>query len=113
MVLDSGYKEDYYVRNVMIILGFLTCCFAVAAQFYPKKFPDNMSVLLLCIAGYILFNLILQLFINYKEMDNILFTYAKEASKNAPTGILMSSHFDGNQVRMCTIAGPSGRDALQ
>eukprot|EP00958_Prasinococcus_capsulatus_P010309 scaffold1006_cov408-Prasinococcus_capsulatus_cf.AAC.2 len=94
IVLDSGYREDFYVSNVKILLGLLTCGFAIVAQFYPEKFPENVSVLMACIGGYILFNLVLQLFINYKEVDNILFTHAKDTAKFVNPGILVASRMD-------------------
>ena len=50
------------------------CLFALVAQFYPRKFPDNYWLLVICVAAYALCTAALNMFITYVEGDAILFT---------------------------------------
>lgn len=76
-VLDMGYEELHTVTHVKIALGLVTCGLALLAQFYPVKFPANYNVLVMCVAGYVFFNTLLQLYITYVEKGIVLFTKPK------------------------------------
>eukprot|EP00884_Botryococcus_braunii_P022442 jgi/Botrbrau1/8882/Bobra.0148s0002.1 len=46
VIIAEDYPEDKKVANLKLGLGLATCFFALLAQFYPKKFPDNWWLLL-------------------------------------------------------------------
>ncbi|KAK3253074.1 hypothetical protein CYMTET_10465 [Cymbomonas tetramitiformis] len=97
VVFDEGYPEYYYVSNVKIGLGIITCAFALVAQFYPKGFPDNSNILLCCVIGYMLFNTLLQVFSMIYEKDAILFTHPKAVGSSgtqssSSTGLTLATH---------------------
>lgn len=45
---ELNIKRDLSVSNLKLGLGVLCCSFALFAQFFPRKFPDNYWVLLIC-----------------------------------------------------------------
>ena len=46
---------------------------AAIAQFWPKKFPDNWTVLAVCVAAYGIGSVALNIFTTHKEGDAFLF----------------------------------------
>ncbi|XP_052198316.1 signal peptidase complex subunit 2 [Diospyros lotus] len=90
IVTSRGYVEDHRMSNTRLFLGIVIILIALAAQFYPKKFPENRNFLIGCIVLYILVNVILQLIIYTKEKNAILFTYPPPGSFNS-TGLVVSS----------------------
>lgn len=52
VVLGRGYEENVNLSNVKMAIGLITCAIALAAQFYPKKFPENKTFLIGCIILY-------------------------------------------------------------
>lgn len=78
VVIDGGYPEDTKVANLKLGLGAATCFFALLAQFYPKKFPDNWWLLLGCVIAYGILSTALNLFINHVEGDAFLITQPKD-----------------------------------
>ncbi|XP_008784307.2 probable signal peptidase complex subunit 2 [Phoenix dactylifera] len=90
VVTSRGYVEDVRLSNLRLLIGSIIIAIALAAQFYPKKFPENRDFLVACIGLYIVFNGLLQ-FISYtKEKNAILFTYPPPGSFNS-TGLIVSS----------------------
>ncbi|XP_024519463.1 probable signal peptidase complex subunit 2 [Selaginella moellendorffii] len=87
---DMGFKENVTVSNMKLGLGFLACLVALAAQLYPKKFPENKPVLLVCIALYVVLNLAIQAIVYFKEKNNIVVTYPFPGSFTS-TGLAISS----------------------
>jgi len=79
-VLDAGYTEDFRTSNTKIVLGLSTCACALVAQFYPKPFPENYWVLVVCVTAYFLLNTVLQAFLHFRERDIILTTWPKAVS---------------------------------
>ncbi|CAL8468592.1 g8132 [Coccomyxa elongata] len=77
-ILDAGYDEDFFVSNVKIILGGITIAIALLAQFYPKKYPDNWVILLVCLIFYSLGTAALSLFTSLIEEDSFLITKPKK-----------------------------------
>lgn len=77
-ILDAGYDEDFLVSNVKIILGGITIAIALLAQFYPKKYPDNWMILLVCLIFYSLGTAALSLFTSLVEEDSFLITKPKK-----------------------------------
>ncbi|XP_047328096.1 signal peptidase complex subunit 2-like [Impatiens glandulifera] len=90
IVTGRGHIENVRMSNIRLSLGTLIILVALAAQFYPKKFPENKDFLIGCIILYIVLNVILQLIIHTKEKDAILFTNPPTGSFNI-TGLIVSS----------------------
>ncbi|KAG8071110.1 hypothetical protein GUJ93_ZPchr0006g44925 [Zizania palustris] len=55
----------------VIAVALLICI----APFYPEKFSQNRGFLLICIALYVVLNVVLQIVSETKEKSDILFTY--------------------------------------
>ncbi|KAJ7557532.1 hypothetical protein O6H91_05G130800 [Diphasiastrum complanatum] len=90
VILAQGYAENMTLSNIKMGIGVLTCAFALIAQFYPKKFPENKPILIACIILYLVFNSLLQVIIYAKEKNHILFTYPLQGSFSS-TGLAISS----------------------
>jgi hypothetical protein len=82
-IIDRGYLEDVFLSNVRIALGLAACAVALVAQFYPLKFPANVTLLVVCIAVYVLLNVALQYMAIVKEKNHILFTHPKTVRASA------------------------------
>ncbi|KAK9914749.1 hypothetical protein WJX75_000076 [Coccomyxa subellipsoidea] len=79
-ILDAGYEEEFFVSNVKIGLGSITIAIALLAQFYPKKYPDNWCILLLCLVFYGLGTAALSVFTTLVEEDSFLITKPRKAA---------------------------------
>ncbi|XP_011624729.1 probable signal peptidase complex subunit 2 isoform X1 [Amborella trichopoda] len=90
VVTSKGYAEDFTLSNTRLFIGVIIIAIALAAQFYPKKFPENRDFLIACIALYVLFNILLQFFMYTKEKNAFLFTHPLTGSYNS-TGLMISS----------------------
>lgn len=90
--MSKGYVENVTISNVKMAIGLLTCALALVAQFYPKKFPANQNVLVLCIILYFILNILLQFVMFVKEKNHILFTHPLQGSFSS-TGLAVSSKF--------------------
>ncbi|KAK1571991.1 hypothetical protein Q3G72_025759 [Acer saccharum] len=89
IVTSRGYVEDVRMSNVRLLMGTAIIVIALLAQFYKKKFPENLCVIFDS-GKYIVFNGLLQLIIHTKEKNAILFTYPPEGSFTS-TGLVVSS----------------------
>eukprot|EP00475_Leptophrys_vorax_P029784 TRINITY_DN4402_c0_g1_i2.p2 TRINITY_DN4402_c0_g1~~TRINITY_DN4402_c0_g1_i2.p2 ORF type:complete len:201 (-),score=16.04 TRINITY_DN4402_c0_g1_i2:12-614(-) len=98
IIISRGYDEDHRLGNLKMAVCAFACAVACAAQFYPRKFPDNRALLLACIAIYIALNVLLQLIVTFKEKNYFLFTYP-QSGMFAQTGLALSSRMD----RACDI----------
>jgi len=90
-IIDAGYPEEFNVSNKKIVLGLLTCSFALVAQFFPKNHPYTNTVQLFCVVGYFMLNSLLQVFMMLFERDIILFTHPRKEMTTS-TGIAVSTH---------------------
>ncbi|EIE22437.1 hypothetical protein COCSUDRAFT_42744 [Coccomyxa subellipsoidea C-169] len=79
-ILDAGYEEEFFVSNVKIGLGSITIAIALLAQFYPKKYPDNWLILLLCLVFYGVGSAALSVFTSLAEEDSFLITKPKKVA---------------------------------
>ncbi|XP_043720903.1 probable signal peptidase complex subunit 2 [Telopea speciosissima] len=52
IVTSHGYVEDMSRRTIRLFIGAIIIIIALAAQFYPKKFPENRDFLIGCIVLY-------------------------------------------------------------
>ena len=64
MVLSSWLSFSHACR----------CAFAAIAQFYPKKYPDNIILLAVCILGYLVGTAALNFYVAGREGDAFMFT---------------------------------------
>lgn len=80
-VRDMGYTPDYKTENLKLLLMFLSCLFAMTAQFYPIPFPASRPLLGVCCASYGLLSLVLQFIITYIDGDTILQTQRADKSE--------------------------------
>jgi len=90
VILGRGYVENVSLSNLKMVIGIITCAIALAAQFYPKKFPENKNFLIGCIILYVIFNILLQYIILTREKQHILFTHPFPGSFSS-TGLAISS----------------------
>ena len=49
------------------------CSWALLAQFYPKKYPANVPVLVFCLVAYGACTIVLNLYLTYKAGDSFFF----------------------------------------
>ncbi|KAH9309831.1 hypothetical protein KI387_037742, partial [Taxus chinensis] len=49
VVFSRGYVENVTLSNWKMVIGIFIIGIALAAQFYPKKFPENKNFLIICI----------------------------------------------------------------
>jgi signal peptidase complex subunit 2 len=40
-IQSAGYIANYYWDNIKLFFMFISCIFALIAQFYPQSFPGN------------------------------------------------------------------------
>lgn len=68
----GGFQPNYSWENIKLFLMFLSCVFAMIAQFFPIPFPDSRPLLGLCCAMYFILSTVLQLMITYIDKDVIM-----------------------------------------
>lgn len=73
-----GITPDYAQENFKLFLMFLSCLFAMTAQFYPIPFPKSRPLLGVCCASYGILSMVLQFIITYIDKDTILQTKTSE-----------------------------------
>ncbi|KAL7570008.1 hypothetical protein ACA910_021949 [Epithemia clementina (nom. ined.)] len=81
-VLDEGVSaslldhvpENYQWDNVKLLLMFVSCAFAMTAQFAPIPFPESRPVLGVCGTLYFVLSGILQFITTFIDKDMILLT---------------------------------------
>ena len=69
---EGGFATNYFWENIKLLLMFLSCVFAMAAQFYPIPFPDSRPLLGVCCAMYFILSSVLQFMITYIDKDIIM-----------------------------------------
>ncbi len=81
--LVSSSNGMEYIRLLLL----LACRIAIAllAQFYPKKYPDNWVILLVCLIFYSLGTAALSLFTSLIEEDSFLITKPKKVKTSCWT----------------------------
>ena len=70
---SCGHEADWSWDNVKLLLMFLSCVFALGAQFYPQPFPDSRPVLAFCCGMYFAISSGLQYIISFIDLDDIMF----------------------------------------
>lgn len=79
-ITEGGYDANYSWENTKLFLMFISCVFAMVAQFFPIPFPDSRPLLAVCCAAYFIISSVLQFFVTFVDKDTILFTKAKQVS---------------------------------
>jgi hypothetical protein len=77
-ITEGGYEANYSWENVKLLLMFVSCVFAMVAQFFPIPFPASRPLLAVCCAAYFIISTLLQYFVTFVDKDTILFTKPKE-----------------------------------
>jgi signal peptidase complex subunit 2 len=73
-VVDAGFEANYSWENFKLFLMFLSCVFAMLAQFYPMPFPDSRLLLAVCCGLYFIISTVLQCIVVFIDKDTIMFT---------------------------------------
>ena len=73
-----GYDANYAAENIKLVLMFVSCVFAMVAQFYPTPFPDNRPILGVCCGAYFILSSVLQFIITYIDVDLVMTTLDKK-----------------------------------
>jgi len=73
-VMAAGFAVNYSWENFKLFLMFLSCVFAMIAQFYPMPFPDSRLLLAVCCGFYFIISTILQYIVVFIDKDTIMFT---------------------------------------
>lgn len=73
-VVDAGFEANYSWENFKLFLMFLSCVFAMLAQFYPMPFPDSRLLLAVCCGLYFIISTVLQCIVVFVDKDTIMFT---------------------------------------
>jgi len=81
-IKGAGYNINYKWENFKLFLMFISCVFAMLAQFYPIPFPKSRPLLGSCCAMYFILSGILQFIVSFIDKDTILFTYPKNDTNN-------------------------------
>jgi signal peptidase complex subunit 2 len=74
IIIKAGYEANYSWDNMKLLLMFLSCVFALVAQFYPMPFPSSRPLLAVCCAAYFIISSILQGIVTFIDKDTIMFT---------------------------------------
>ena len=76
------YEPEYSWENVKLLLMFISCIFAVIAQFYPIPFPDSRPLLGICCVGYFVLSGVLQFIELYIDEGLVMTIAPTEKSGN-------------------------------
>lgn len=79
-ITDAGFEANYSWDNFKLLLMFLSCVFAMIAQFYPMPFPASRPLLFFCCACYFIISSVLQFIVVFVDKDTIMFTRANKVS---------------------------------
>eukprot|EP01088_Endostelium_zonatum_P003786 TRINITY_DN1496_c0_g1_i2.p1 TRINITY_DN1496_c0_g1~~TRINITY_DN1496_c0_g1_i2.p1 ORF type:complete len:188 (-),score=35.61 TRINITY_DN1496_c0_g1_i2:31-594(-) len=94
VVDEEGCVEDTLYPNIKIVCGSVCCALALVSHFYPVPFPNNIPILILCVAGYFIFSTISTLIIYFYEKE-IIFSGFKGGDRKHP--FTVTTRFPKNQ----------------
>ncbi|RYH20957.1 hypothetical protein EON65_21970 [archaeon] len=77
-ITDAGYAANYSWENFKLLLMFVSCVFALVAQFYPMPFPSSRPLLAVCCVMYFIISSVLQFIVTFIDKDTIMFTKPNE-----------------------------------
>ena len=90
LVSENVFEPNYMWENIKLLLMFLSCVFAMVAQFYPIPFPKSRPLLGVCCAMYFVLSSVLQFMITYIDKDIILIS---KPEKGTGKTILVRTNF--------------------
>ncbi|KAF2075752.1 hypothetical protein CYY_002934 [Polysphondylium violaceum] len=76
-----GYKQNHKMNYIKVLLGFIGCCLAALAQFYPVPFPQNKPILIVCVFFYAIISTILYYINMFIQKDYIVFAVKESNEK--------------------------------
>lgn len=82
-ITEGGYEANFSWENMKLLLMFISCIFAMVAQFFPIPFPASRPLLAVCCASYFIISTVLQYIVSFVDKDTILFTKPNQVSINA------------------------------
>lgn len=88
-ISEAGYEANYSWDNFKLFLMFLSCVFAMGAQFYPMPFPDSRLLLAVCCGLYFLISTVLQFIVVFIDKDTIMFTKANKVCSFKKNNLLL------------------------
>ena len=62
---SCGVKANYSIDNIKLLIMFVSCLFAMTAQFYPMPFPQSRPLLGFCCFSYALLSAVLQYIVTF------------------------------------------------
>ncbi len=80
--LDTGQSGTHVVADTVLV-G-CRCSWALVAQFYPKKYPANIPVLVLCLVAYGICTAVLNLYSMYRAGDSFFFATPQQVHCSSP-----------------------------
>lgn len=84
-VLLEKLDEDYRWDNFKLAIMFVSCVFAMVAQFAPIPFPESRPLLGVCGCAYFLLSGVLQLIATFIDKDSILLTQPLDGENSKKT----------------------------
>lgn len=85
------------------------CCWALLAQFYPRKYPHNWRVLVLCLVAYLICTAVLNALLWFIERDTFLFTSSSQVCSLQPDQLDVSqgwTHYRAGRITLCVYFSP-------
>lgn len=82
-VYTCGVTADYRLDNIKLLVMFVSCLFAMTAQFYPMPFPQSRPLLGVCCFGYAALSAVLQYIVTFIDKDTIMITKARNGTPEA------------------------------
>lgn len=79
-VVEAKYDPNFAAENLKLLLMFISCVFAMVAQFFPIPFPKSRPLLGVCCAGYFILSSVLQFIITFVDKDTIITTKVQKVS---------------------------------
>mmetsp|Transcript_5545 Transcript_5545/g.8442 ORF Transcript_5545/g.8442 Transcript_5545/m.8442 type:complete len:187 (+) Transcript_5545:67-627(+) len=79
---ENGYDINYTSDNIKLGLMFVSCLFAMIAQFYPLPFPESRPLLGVCCFSYFVLSTILQYIITFVDKDTIATTLPRNGDES-------------------------------
>lgn len=77
-IVADDFEANYGWDNFKLFLMFLSCVFAMVAQFYPQPFPDSRLLLAICCAMYFIISTALQCIVVFVDKDIIMYINPKK-----------------------------------
>lgn len=67
LIYNCSVVPNYSLDNIKLLVMFVSCLFAVTAQFYPMAFPQSRPLLGVCCFSYAFLSCILQYIVTFVD----------------------------------------------